>query len=251
VPENIGNVVVIHGLNLDPRRMHPLGQSLACERLAPVPLVLSGHDPLHSMDVMKRVSADLWLSQCAEVRRASQPVGALAYSLGALVWLVSLMDAPQLAGQPSMHPRFQILLAPAIGLRWYTRLIQLLQPLGGLTIPSMSHPAYRRHKGLPIPAYRALFELTKRLKQMALAGIRLDIPTLVVLNNKDELIDPAATLALLTQVLVQSPRVFFVNGRSSQLTPSYAHLMLDKQCLGDDEYARLLKEVTGFVREFS
>lgn len=244
----VEKVAVIHGLNLDPVRMGPLGQRIAAEGFEPVPLVLSGHGAAHTMKTLRGVSAELWLGECASLHREQQCVGALAYSLGALVWLVNALEAS--SRSDAELPRFQVLLAPAIGLRWYTRALQVLQPLGGLVVPSLSHPAYRRHKGLPIPAYRALFQLTRRLRGWAGQGRRLQVPTLVVLNKKDELIDPDLTLALLTEVLVDPPRCVFVQNFASRLNPSYAHLMLDNECLGDDEYERLLQEVTGFVRLF-
>lgn len=244
----VDKVAVIHGLNLDPRRMGPLEQMIAGAGFEPASLVLSGHGAGHTIETLKGVSAELWLSECAALQRDKECVGALVYSLGALVWLVHLLETDACAA--AELPRFQVLFAPAIGLRWYTRAIQALQPFGSLVIPSLSHPAYRRHTGLPIPAYRALFQLIRRLRDWAVQGRRLQVPTLVVLNKKDELIDPCLTLSLLSEILSEPPRSVFVRSSASRLTPSYAHLMLDNESLGEDEYERLMKEVTGFVGMF-
>ena len=88
-------------------------------------------------------------------------------------------------------PNTQVLFAPALAFKRWTR-IPIYVPasaLDRLLIPSFTPPQYKANPGVTIGAYKALFEISAGLE--ALDSANYNLPTLVLCDQRDELVHPA------------------------------------------------------------
>ena len=195
-----GIALVIHGLNLDPDRMGPIIENLTAAGIDVLNLSLRGHganyDHRDDMDTagarlesFKSVSDTLWLNEAYlaylhvqnRARQRRVPVFLAAFSLGGLIGLDLVVS------NPDVHFDRIVLLAPAISLRPAIYLERILSPFPRLVIPSLADDAYLANKsGTPVAAYNALFEVFDHFEENA--GTKLNIPTLLFIDEEDEFI---------------------------------------------------------------
>jgi len=200
-----GAALVIHGLNLQPDRMQPIISELTQSGIDVLALTLHGHGDNYTrrkglsedqarLEAFKHVSYPLWLNEAylaylqlkQRGKEKGVPLFLAAFSLGGLIGLDLFADNPDV--------RFDkvVLFAPAVRLRAIVYLERVLSSFPRLVIPSMApEPYLANHKGTPIAAYNALFEGLERFNRNA--GQKLNVPTLVFIDSKDEFI-PLAKL---------------------------------------------------------
>ena len=182
-----GVVVVVHGLNNKPEIMDPLIEALNTRGLHARRVALAGHGSAmgnHSGNLDQ-----LWLQdissayhECAE-RYPDLPVFLLGYSLGALT-AVRFLDE-----NPGAFERM-VLYAPAIRLRWRTRLLRPLRPLARfrLSLPSLAPKEQRVRDWTPLAAYAAMFRLSDAVQKIDHRARIGATPTRVLLSRRDELV---------------------------------------------------------------
>jgi len=241
--------LVAHGLNLKPSAMLPLINWLV-SRGADVYLVhLSGHDA--GGTAMQDVKTSTWqqemltgyqLAKKASIN-LSLPLYFLGYSLGALLGQ-SIMALPATSASFDR----QVLFAPATALRKRAYLLKVLFLFGKrLKLPSYAPGNYRVHHSLPLHVYRILFS---EQKQVAASGFRnLDIPTLIFLDTRDELISYKRLFRQIKRFALRHYRVVLLTGKLKDRKSQYHHLIIDEQSLGEENWGLVSKEMEAFLFE--
>jgi alpha-beta hydrolase superfamily lysophospholipase len=201
-PRPSGVALLIHGLNQTPSATNPLAVELNNIGIDVLRLTLQGHGGQAEFRAAAflAVDADSWLHQAlcayeelrAEADAREVPAFLVAFSLGGLVGAELVSSGPG-------HVAFDrmVLLAPAIRTRWYVRGARLLRFWPGLVVPSAAPPAERANPGTPIAAYEALFALEERMRSPS--ARRLNVPTLVLVDEEDEVVSAEAMREMLTE----------------------------------------------------
>lgn len=247
-------VMLVHGLNLTPQRLHSLGRALQGEGFDVLMPALSGHqrgmDDVQRMKAMQTVSAKQWLEELSKAyhmarQRANAqgvPVHLVGYSLGALVAL-------EIEQQSGLKFTRKVLIAPAIFLTWPTGLIRPLQGWPSLVLPSLSPHYYRANSGTSMAAYGALFALQADLIGAWNRSEGNGEPLsggVVFLDPEDEFIDFNATKEAF---LSKTPVTWTMCPlqKSEGAATGIHHLMIDEQTLGHTAWHRLLTNMTGYL----
>lgn len=197
-PNKINGVaLVIHGLNLRPDRMEPIIALLTDSGIDVLNLSLRGHGPNHCheadidnarLEAFKTVSYKLWIDETYRAyqharKRSDQkktPLFFIGFSLG------GLMEAELPLTYPDVAFDRMVLLAPALSMHAINYITKLLSPFPRLVIPSVASKHYRANSGVPMAAYNALFEAVEHFNTNA--GPKINIPTLILVDPRDELI---------------------------------------------------------------
>src|SRR5580704_6752517 len=208
-------VILLHGLNLKPQKMDDWSKVLSAHGAEVLRFALYGHTG--DCDHMREVTADIWRQQFMEVvelarseaKKYHVPIYFIGFSLGALVgleWLANSRDHEE-------EFKKMVLIAPALSIPWYSQAaVKMLSVFGrGLMLPSRSPETYRANKGTSIAAYQALFELKESLERREYA--HANIPTLVVIDREDELIDSRGVRKLIQEFRLDAWRLEIVDNR--------------------------------------
>ena len=237
--------LITHGLNLQPDRMQPLAEVLR-EWGAHVYLAaLSGHRG--DLPEFQKVTRQRWLKDLEEAyfeaqARATQaevPLIFLGYSLGAGLGQDLVNENSKVSFEK------QILIAPSLGLRPQTHLVRAFSALGDdFVVPSLSYGRYHAHSGVPVCAYRALFESVRKTKASGLK--RSNIPTLVLVDPKDELISIRSLENLVQQHNLNQWKIERLDSpRPRRLV--YHHLSVDSACLGSNGWSKMTQTILDFL----
>lgn len=243
----LGVVLLVHGLNQKPSSWMELIHHLNLNGLHVYRLALQGHRGLPLAD-MRKVDAAIWetelLDGCREIasRFPACPVYLIAFSLGGLVsMIVQLKTGRRLFAR-------QVLLAPALAIRPYTRFARLLCRIFPY-LPSRSPRGYvANREGTTAEAYRALFQLEKEFRMFTDFSI-LNIPTLVMMRQDDELISYKATLRFLENRKLSEWRMIPLLDEAALLKCScaYRHLIVDSRSAGKEVWRRMTEEMQLFL----
>lgn len=243
-----GVVLLVHGLNQKPSSWMELIHHLNSNGLHVYRLALQGHRGL-SFDDMRQVNAGIWedelLGGYREIagRYPKYPVYLIAYSLGGLVSMIVQLKTGQ-----RLFTR-QVLLAPALAIRPYTRFAQLLCRIFP-HLPSRSPQGYvANREGTTAEAYRALFQLEKEFRTFQDISI-LNIPTLVMMRQDDELISYKGTLRFLERNELGEWRMLplLENSALPRCSCSYRHLIVDSRSAGKEIWRRITEEMHLFLK---
>lgn len=245
----LGVVILIHGLNQNPASWKDMIPALKRWGYHVYLLCLKGHRGL-TVDGIFKVNAEVWLQNFIDGYRDAAstfpllPRMLVAYSLGGLV---STVAQGKLA--TTLFDR-QVLLAPAIVTKPYTRLALLLSKFLP-QIPSGSPEYYRANKnGVSAAGYRALFDLENKLRHEQ-PNAYPKCPTRIVMRKDDELISYKGIKKLIEKKKLKSYKILTVpTDMKEKYIPPYKHLVIDQQGLGEKGWQWLLGEMkTFFTRD--
>jgi len=244
--EHRGVVLIVHGLNQRPSSWHQLTSQFNLIGLHVYRLSLKGHRGLGFGD-MQNVSASIWETEMREAyeeiehKFPGSPRYLVGFSLGCL-----LAQTVQLKIGHRYFDR-QMLLAPALAVQPYTRLVlpfcRLLDAL-----PSRSPKYYvANREGTSAAAYRALFTLLRDFRRFTDLHL-LNMPTTVLMRSDDELVSYKGTLKLMAQFRLDRWRMVRLTDDASlcKRWRSYKHLILDKQSAGEEVWNQIVSEVHDF-----
>jgi pimeloyl-ACP methyl ester carboxylesterase len=232
-------VVLVHGLNVDPGRMSDLAGALESGGAKVLRVSLSGHAGKGWGMVTRRQ----WLDDIAQAHGAAvelargknAPIHLVAHSLGGLIGLDWI-------GQREGERRWDrmVLLAPAISLTRKARLLRLLSWLPrSFMIPSLLPKRYRANEGTSVGAYKVLSESIAALERREFKDA--NIPTLVVIDPKDELVSVSGIAALIERFHLGSWSLMPIDNAASTLQRKAHHLTFTAEALGAAEWRRLVK----------
>ncbi|MBW2430357.1 MAG: alpha/beta hydrolase [Deltaproteobacteria bacterium] len=250
-----GVALVIHGLNLRPDRMQPIITKLTESGIDVLGLSLRGHGEnyTHSdgidedqarLESFKNVTYQLWMNEAylayllLKERGAEKgvPLFLTAFSLGGLIGL------DLFASNADVQFDRLVLFAPAIRLHATIYLERLLSPFPRLVIPSMAPKTYLANKkGTPIAAYNALFDGLNRFNQKA--GQKLNIPTLICIDEQDEFIPLRKLKKLVEEKGWNQWQFYIVNKDKSARDETFYHHIIDASSTGKTVWQDMITAV--------
>jgi len=254
-----GAALVIHGLNLRPDRMQPIISALTKSGIDVLALTLRGHGDNYTrrsgiaedqarLEAFKHVSYPVWMNEAylaylqLEERGAEKgvPLFLTAFSLGGLIGL------DLLAGNRDVRFDRVVLFAPAIRLHAVIYLERVLSPFPRLVIPSMAPTVYLANKkGTPIAAYNALFDGLERFNQNA--GQKLNVPTLVFIDRKDEFIPLAKLKSLVKDKKWEHWQFYIVEKDKSARDGAFYHHIIDASSTGKTVWQEMMTAVANHL----
>jgi len=256
-----GVAIVVHGLNLKPERMGAVIRVLNEAGMDVLNLSLHGHgdnylpmaglsDKEARLESFRHVSYTLWAEELRDAYRKAReradakgvPVYFAGFSLGAL------LGCDLLASDRDVSFRRMILFAPALNVMIEAHLLKALTPFPNLVIDSLSPPTYRTNDGTPMAAYRALFEAISHLKEQSTD--RLDIPTLVFIDENDELVDGRNLTEFARKGLTRWRVVTLHRDKDDRGPQTLSHhLIIDEAGTGREAWKRVETDIRRHVRE--
>lgn len=238
--------LVVHGLNLKPEAMLSLVGWLSSKGSDVYMVRLSGHR--QEAENLLDVSSSRWHAEMLQgYERAKQtsvseklPLYFLGYSLGALL-AQTMMSA---AGK-TLFDR-QVLIAPAVALRRRVYLLRMLFFAGKKRrLPSFAPPSYRVNKSLPLWIYQVLFFEVKKVA--ATSFIRHGLPTLILIDPKDELISFAQLVRHTAVKGMHDIRLVALNTTLAGRSSPYHHLVVDEATMGAENWEKATGEIHNFL----
>ena len=244
-----GVFLVVHGLNLRPSAMDPLSETLAANGYHVHRITLHGHNGRTA----QLFDETVWLNEVTRTyeeirtRFPELPTYVMGYSLGGLTVVRMLESIP-----PTEYPQGMVLLAPAISLRGALDVLTALHLPPPITwaFPNLAPQEYRRYDYTPLFWYSNTLALYRGIDEGREATRLAAIPTLVVLNEEDEIVSPEGMAQLLERKkLGPSWRIKMVHPKNSQF-PRKEHLIIDEASLGQTEWLRLRLLIRDFLTGF-
>lgn len=247
LPHITAVMLVVHGFNNRPAIMLPLIKWFNGNGSEVWLVCLTGHRDT-AMDpaaITTQVWKEEMLTGYREARKTADlhkvPLYFLGYSLGALLGQTMLV-------LPAKKAPFdkQVLLAPAVALRRRVVLLRLFCAVGRpASLPSLTPEAYRVNAMLPLQAYRVLFG--EEAKLQSVANSQLNLPTLVILDPKDELISASKLRQWIHRSALSNYRVVYLNDSLTGRQTRFHHLLVDEQTMGKENWALATAEMKQFL----
>ncbi len=237
--------LVVHGLNVKGTAMISY-VSLLTNRQSEVYLVsLAGH---YGDDVnLEEVSASLWQAEMQKgydtarqkATELAVPLYFLGYSLGALLGQTMLLIS-------GAHFDRQVLLAPAIALRWHCYLVKSLFFLGPRQrLPSYSPEIYRAHPSLPLRIYQILFGEIQKLVDSQFRSLKL--PSLIIMDPKDELISYKKIKGYREKYGWTQCELLTLSASLKERSTYFHHCLLDAASMGANNWELTTREIDRFL----
>jgi alpha-beta hydrolase superfamily lysophospholipase len=256
-----GVALVIHGLNLRPDRMQPIISELNGSGIDVLGLSLRGHGDNYShskgidedqarLESFKNVSYQVWMNEAylaylqLKERGAQKrvPLFLTAFSLGGLIGLELF------ASHPDVRFDKQILFAPAIRLHARIYIERIFSPFPRLVLPSMAPKTYLANKkGTPIAAYNALLDGLDQFNQNA--DHRLNVPTLVFIDDQDEFIPLKKLKKLVVEKKWTQWQFYIVEKDKTAREDSFYHHIIDASSTGKTVWKKMMKAVVDHLRD--
>lgn len=238
--------LVVHGLNVKPGAMLPLINWLNEEGSDVCLVRLAGHHensiPLHEVSFVDWESSVRrgydYAKNIATLNRV--PLIFLGYSLGALLGQVLISSDERIVFDK------QVLLAPATALRKRVNLVRFLFLLGDRrTLPGFTPADYRANKRLPIKVYKILFKMNSDLLKTACQ--KLNIPTLVFIDPKDELISYTKLSWFCRRYGLTRHELVPLDSDPLGQERQYHHLILNEKVMGKKNWEMMTRKMQSFI----
>jgi alpha-beta hydrolase superfamily lysophospholipase len=245
--------LIAHGINLKPEKMTEIGEFWKLNGYEVSYLELSGHKASEGK-LFEIATSEKWLQETENWLKFNLPSDSnphskivfVGFSLGALVYLNSLLQFEFFA----KRVKAAVLFAPAIKTHWYASLPKYLW--NDLKIPSASVPSYRAHNFTPVAAYKALFKLQENIlveggNNPVNARKLWNVPTLVFLEPRDELVSQRGTQEWVSQLGLNNWQLIPVSAKNSSHDRKFAHLIIDSLSVGIQEWNRILNTMQNWI----
>ena len=241
-------VIVCHGLNVSPSAMGDMVKWLVDFPAKVWLTALRGHQP--EVDHQwPDVSPEGWKRDLMEtydrVRKEPQggPIWFVGYSLGALTQL-SLLTAEN----SDYRPDKMILMAPAVAVKTKVKLLSWLKLIPGkFQLPSFSPSDYRFHSGTSLAAYRALLKLHESVQKATSKDVNL--PTLVVMDSKDEVISLKKLKAFVNKRQLTQWQWLELESSEVVSRVPFHHLIISEEAMGPGNWQRFDKIGKAFLND--
>lgn len=241
-----GVILLIHGLNVRPSAMDPLATTLASEGYHVHRITLHGHNG-RTAEIFDE---NVWMRDLSSAykdirtRFPNVPTYLMGYSLGGLA-LVTMLDSTP----PDQYPQAMVLLAPSISLRGALNIATTLHfpPPISWAIPNLTPRSYQRYEYTPLFWYSNTLALYRNAASLKNIEHLRSIPTLVILNEADELVSAAGTSRWIKEHNLESSwRIEVVDTKGAE-TRLKEHLIIDERSLGQKEWSRLNGVISNFL----
>jgi len=218
-----GIVLLVHGLNLKPKKMEEIGEVFKKNKISPIYISLTGHNKNTSWKQVtkKRWRIDFYKPLCQAHVNAMQrkiPLYAVGHSLGAVV----IQDALEKYKVPFKEVFY---LSPAFRTRWYTGFITLLFKMGlESSIPSSNFVEYRAKDDTSLLAYKAMWEMNESL------NFKDSVKKNIYMDLRDELVDFTNTRSLCN--LMKNCKFHHLTNKPKERGKTIYHLNVDQDSNG-------------------
>lgn len=249
-----GVALVVHGLNLNPDRMINIIRTLNASGIGALRVSLQGHGdnftPIDGMDqaearmeAFKAVSYHKWagdlLPAYRHIRQLSSrkelPLFLVADSYGALLALALILT------EADVQFDRMVLFAPALSMRSRNHIIRLLSPFPKWVWPSFAPKFYRANRGTPQAAYQVVFETLERFE--GALGPKINIPTLVFIDPKDELISYPGLRKLKEKQKLDQWRFHHITKDRPTATTRIHHLIITPAAVGRSTWREMTQRM--------
>jgi esterase/lipase len=216
---------------------------------------LSGQS--ENIEAMKNAGADIWLNEAynayCKAKILSQtrsgktgeelPVYLAAFSLGALVFEVLINSKTEV---PVVFEK-SVFFAPAVAMRRITHAVFILDIFvkDDFVIKSKSPPYYRANYGTSMAAYKALFELEKKLLKTKFALSNSN--TLIFIDPKDELISSAELKKQIKKFGLTNWELVKIDAKTKSAY-KFHHLIIDEQRVGQKTWEQITLHIKNFLQ---
>ena len=188
---------------------------------------------------LKEAACELWSGEVRAACRAMAeknarmdvPTFLVGFSLGAL------LGVDLWASNPEVRFDRSLLFAPALDLRAPCRLIRIMYPLPRLVLPSFGRKEYLANKGVPIVAYRALFETIRHFHDHV--GPQIDRPTLIFIDRGDEFIPYKKVEGVIAANQLSKWEIGLVK-KDNDAAVNLKHMIIDEACLGREVWPKMM-----------
>jgi len=193
---------------------------------------ITGHD--WQQDIMNGYTV---AKQAAALHRI--PLLFLGYSLGGLLGVDMILSAGNGIGIEK-----QILLAPATAIRSSAYLLKVFFFGKKLYLPSFTPAKYKANDKLSVNAYKIMFSIVRSVSQ---STRRIKIPTLVVIDKKDELISYKKLRRFLHRFVNAHYELLQLDSDMSQRYGGYHHLIINQETMGVANWKMFTEKMTSFL----
>jgi alpha-beta hydrolase superfamily lysophospholipase len=245
-PRGRAVALLLHGLNLRPEKMDPLGHTLRRRGVEVYRAALPGHEAGGaSMAESSRADAlsgvrEAFDQAAGRARALGAPLYLAAFSLGATVSLDLAL------GQKDVRFDRMVLLAPGSAPR-YERLLRTLRWLAPkAALPSLAPASHRVRNTTPLAAYGLALDSAAALRERKTQQSNLDVPALVLVDPRDRVIH-AGRLRADIAARGLPWRVVDVHARGRLARRTGYHLIVDPEAVGEEEWGRMTDEITRFL----
>ena len=245
-PTPRGVILVIHGMNNHAGMMDPLIRVVNGCGFVGARLTLAGHDCIPSTKFDG--SLNCWLDdvQCAYKniveRYPNAKVSGLGFSLGGALLVASVDQNTAI--------RFEklILLAPAIRLRWYLRLLQPFCFLARFkySVPNFVPAAYRTYRFSPVTSYASTSDVVKGVTCLKNPDRFSATKVLLAMSPKDGLLHLSGMPNWLRTNHLAGWELEVLDARP-EISKTLNHLVVDQPTLGASEWQKLTKIIKQFL----
>ena len=234
-------IIIIHGLNNNQEGFYPLASALNNLGYETEILCLPGHgekreeckDPNEAMKTfdlsMKKVIQD--------------PYSVIAFSQGALylqLWLGS---------NPATLPKAQILLSPALFIRQFNLLNKLMSAMPSfMFFLSQTPKRLRRYNYLFVWEYRNLFQ---KAKQYENSKLPIKIPSLVLIDPKDEVVDAQRLKEELVKMNSDVTFEYFERPYLKGRRPGKHHILFNPEYFTSNDWKSFMTKIDEFLKKTS
>ncbi|HVO66375.1 MAG TPA: alpha/beta fold hydrolase [Syntrophales bacterium] len=249
-----GVALVVHGLNLRPDRMLHIVAELNNVGIDVLNLSLRGHGRNYlecvnispeeaRLESFRNVTYGLWSDEVYKAylkvrERASKknvPVFFIGYSLG------GLLGCDLLLSHSDVFYDRMVLFAPALNVTTESYLLKALMPFPNIVIDSLSPISYRTNEGTPMAAYKALFEAIEHFEKNA--DSRLNIPTAVFIDERDEFISCSKLKEMIVQKNLDQWQLHTVQKDNNSGEKISHHLIINRDNVGEDIWKQIKRSL--------
>jgi esterase/lipase len=238
--------IAVPGLNMKPTAFLEIVNFLTQKGSDVILVHLTGHR--NDSQNLSEITRHAWLTDLLEahhhagtlVKNNPKPLYLIGFSLGALVNLDVMSHYPGI-----VHYDKMVLLAPAIALRRRSHLIKFFFPLGRkFGIPSRQPKEYRFRDKTPVQAYKVLLQMKKSIENQNY--LNLNIPTMVVIDENDELISLENLKKIINKDQLTHWHVYTLDCQYVGKDTGYHHLIIDENTMGTDNWYRFQSRIEVF-----
>ncbi|MEX1197654.1 MAG: alpha/beta fold hydrolase [Pseudohongiellaceae bacterium] len=245
-------VVMVHGFNLNPRRMDEMAALLQAGNMDVLQVSLAGHrmslspenrrDEFAAMEGFPVWQANMDQAMSEASSRAASldlPLYLMGFSMG------GLLGADHLNRHESSRADRAVLLAPALSLRWTSWLLRPLGALPDFLLPSLGADQYKANEFVPVSAYEALYDGVAQLNEQTRPE-RLNIPTLVLVSRADELVSGEGLEAFIAEHRLDQWALHYVDNSDGD-EEVLQHVIVDRNTLGETAWESVTKRILSFL----
>jgi pimeloyl-ACP methyl ester carboxylesterase len=229
-------VLLIHGLNNTLESFRPLQEKLISLNFNCVLICLPGHGE----NRQECPNLELAMKKFDQLLKPhiKDDYTVVAFSQGALYFQLWLNK------QVENRPLKQVLLAPALSIRFFGIAEKIIAALPRVSIiPSQTPKQFRKYPFLFGWEYKILFKAATEFSGLE---IKLPVPTLVLIDPKDEVIDSISLKKVMDREHVRM--IYFSRPYLKGKRPGKHHILFHPDYFSQSDWEKIIKTINDFLK---